>query len=61
MEQISAIIFENPDEGFLIYLRDSAIDKPKIPFPDHWDLIGGHVEEGESFEQALEREVEEEI
>lgn len=61
MKKISAIIFENPRQEFLIYLRDSALDKPDIPFPDHWDLIGGHVEDGESFEQALEREVEEEI
>jgi 8-oxo-dGTP diphosphatase len=33
----------------IIYLRD---DKPDIPFPNHWDLIGGHVEEGETPEQA---------
>ena len=42
----------------IIYLRD---DKPGIPFPNHWDLIGGHVEEGETPEQALVREVKEEI
>ena len=29
-------------------------------YPDCWDLIGGHVEPGEAFEQTLVREVEEE-
>ncbi len=61
MKQVSQIIFENPQHWFLIYLRDSAVDKPNIPFPDHYDLIGGHQEVGETPEQALEREVEEEI
>jgi len=32
-----------------------------IPFPDHWDLIGGHVEEGETPEEGLIREVKEEL
>ena len=42
----------------LLYLRDN---KPEIPFPDHWDLIGGHIEEGETPEEALVREVKEEL
>ncbi len=42
----------------LIYLRDA---KPDIPFPNHWDFFGGHVEEGETPEQALVREVREEL
>jgi 8-oxo-dGTP diphosphatase len=29
-------------------------------YPDCWDLIGGHVEPGETLEQTLVREVEEE-
>lgn len=58
MKQIAQIIFENDDGKFLLYLRDG---KPGIPFPHHWDMIGGHVEEGETPEEALIREVREEI
>lgn len=42
----------------LVYLRDN---KPNIPFPDHWDLFGGHIEDGETPEEALVREVKEEL
>jgi 8-oxo-dGTP diphosphatase len=58
MKIIAAIILENDKGEFLLYLRDN---KPDIPFPDHWDLIGGHVEEGETPEEALIREVKEEL
>ena len=58
MKKISQIIFENASGEFLLYLRDG---KPGIPFPYHWDLIGGHIEEGEMPEEALIREVKEEI
>lgn len=58
MKEIAAIILENEKGEFLLYLRDN---KPGIPFPDHWDLIGGHVEEGETPEEALVREVKEEL
>jgi mutator protein MutT len=30
-------------------------------YPDCWDVIGGHVEAGETLEQTLKREVQEEI
>lgn len=58
MKLIAAIIFENDKGEFLLYLRDN---KPGIPFPDHWDLIGGHVEMGETPDEALVREVKEEL
>jgi 8-oxo-dGTP diphosphatase len=58
MKIIAAIIFENDQGELLLYLRDN---KPGIPFPLHWDLIGGHAEEGESPEEALIREVKEEL
>lgn len=58
MKRIAAIIFENDSGEFLLALRDN---KSWIPFPHHWDLIGGHVEEGETPEEALIREVKEEL
>jgi 8-oxo-dGTP diphosphatase len=58
MKEIAAIILENDAGEFLLYLRDN---KPGIPFPGHWDLIGGHIEEGETPEEALVREVKEEL
>ena len=58
MKKIAAIILENDKREFLLALRDN---KSWIPFPSHWDLIGGHVEEGETPEEALIREVKEEL
>jgi len=58
MKEIAAIILENDKGEFLLALRDN---KPGIPFPDHWDLIGGHVEDGETPEQALVRDYKEEL
>ncbi|HPT20617.1 MAG TPA: NUDIX domain-containing protein [Bacteroidales bacterium] len=58
MKEIAEIIFENDKGEILLYLRDN---KPDIPFPDYWDLIGGHLEEGETPEEALVREVKEEL
>ncbi len=58
MKKIAAIILENDKGEVLLALRDN---KPGIPFPNHWDLIGGHVEDGETPEEALVREVKEEL
>ena len=58
MKKIAAVILENENDEILLYLRDK---KPGIPFPDCWDLIGGHLEEGETPEEALLREVKEEL
>ncbi len=58
MKQIAQVFLFDRRNRLIIYLRD---DKPDIPFPNHWDLIGGHLEEGETPEQALVREVKEEI
>jgi 8-oxo-dGTP diphosphatase len=58
LKKIAAIILENDNNELLLYLRDN---KPGIPFPNCWDLFGGHVEEGETTEEALIREVKEEL
>jgi len=58
MQKIAQIILENDKGEFLLALRDN---KSWIPFPNHWDLIGGHVEDGETPEEALIREFKEEL
>jgi 8-oxo-dGTP diphosphatase len=58
MKTIAAIILENDRGELLLALRDN---KSWIPFPNHWDLIGGHVEEGETPEEGLKREIKEEL
>lgn len=52
-----AIIIENLDGEVLLLLRD---DKPGISFPNHWTLVGGKVESGETPEMAAHRELDEE-
>lgn len=47
-----------PDGSYLMQLRD---DKPGIFFPGHWGLFGGAIDPGETPEEAMYRELEEEI
>ncbi len=53
-----AIIIENAQKEVLLLLRD---DDPGISYPDHWTLVGGKVEDGETPETAAHREMLEEI
>lgn len=55
---VSKVILFDRNNKLLIYLRD---DKPTIPYPNIWDLLGGGIEPDESAKQAAIREVEEEI
>jgi 8-oxo-dGTP diphosphatase len=54
----AGILFVNDNGQILLCLRDN---KPEIPYPNCWDIIGGHVEQGETPEQCVIREVKEEI
>lgn len=57
-KQSSTIAFINSSNQVLLFLRDN---KPEIPFPNRWDLLGGNFEEGETAEQCIVREMREEI
>ncbi|MCM0592963.1 MAG: NUDIX hydrolase [Gloeotrichia echinulata IR180] len=51
-----AILYQN--DQFLMQLRDNI---PTIPSPGCWALFGGHLEQGETPEMAVQREILEEI
>jgi len=57
MEKCSKIILVNPEKRVLLYLRD---DVPTISNPGYWDLFGGHIENGETDLEAIQRELGEE-
>ena len=46
------------ENQFLLQLRDNI---PNILYPGYWGLFGGHIEIGEDPEEAVKREVWEEI
>jgi 8-oxo-dGTP diphosphatase len=50
-------LFIRPDGKVLLGLRAAS----KKSWPNHWDSIGGRVEDGESLDEALIREVQEEV
>ncbi|MGB7950810.1 MAG: NUDIX domain-containing protein [Candidatus Binatia bacterium] len=52
------MFFLNPRGELLLLLRD---DKPEIPYPNTWDLPGGHVEGNESPRECISREMAEEL
>lgn len=54
----SSIIFVNPQNKVLLFLRD---DKPGLPYRNMWDVLGGHVEPDETPEETIVREMKEEI
>jgi 8-oxo-dGTP diphosphatase len=53
-----SILFVNYQTQILLFLRD---DFPHIPYPNTWDVPGGHVEEGETAAQCIVREMKEEM
>lgn len=54
----ASILFVNPHNEILLLLRDN---NNSIEYPNCWDIPGGHVEENESPEQCIIREMKEEI
>jgi 8-oxo-dGTP diphosphatase len=53
-----SIIFVNDRKRILLFLRD---DTSGIPYPNMWDIPGGHVENSETPEQCIVREMKEEM
>jgi 8-oxo-dGTP diphosphatase len=58
MHQSAHVLFVNDAGEVLLRLRD---DKPGLPYPGQWDLLGGAVEAGETWVEAAIREVREEV
>jgi ADP-ribose pyrophosphatase YjhB (NUDIX family) len=57
VRRAAMLLIVTEDGGLLLHHRD---DKPEIPNPDCWAGFGGAVEEGETVEDAVLREVREE-
>ncbi len=53
-----AALLVHEDGSYIMQLRDS---KPEIFYPGHWGCFGGAVDSGETAEDALRRELREEI
>ncbi|HET6487750.1 MAG TPA: NUDIX domain-containing protein [Spirochaetia bacterium] len=54
----TSIFFVDRSHRILLVLRD---DTKGLPFPDCWDMPGGHVEPGETPVQCICREMNEEM
>ena len=57
-KKVVVVFLHKNFESYLLQLRDF---KPSIVYPGHWGAFGGAVEEGESPEIAMSRELTEEI
>jgi 8-oxo-dGTP diphosphatase len=57
-KQCSTMLFLNPQGEILLLLRDNKLG---IPYPNTWDLPGGHLEEGETPTECVCREMREEF
>lgn len=57
LHSVKALIYRS-DGQVLLQQRDHAAN---LPFPGHWTMFGGQVESMETLEEALARELEEEL
>lgn len=57
-KRVVGSVLVNADGQVLLQLRD---DKPGLRYPNHWTFFGGAVEDGESPDEAIHRELVEEL
>lgn len=57
-DRVVGSILLNDKGEVLLQLRD---DKPELRYPNHWTFFGGAVEDGESPDEAIARELMEEL
>ena len=52
------LFYDRHKQRVLVYRRDNT---PTIPFPDQFDILGGHTEVGETPDETVVREIAEEL
>ncbi len=52
------LFYDKAQRRVLLYRRDNT---PTIPYPNYLDILGGHLEAGETPEQTVVRELAEEL
>lgn len=57
LKYAAAVVIENPDGAILITKRAASMKS----FPDTWVIPGGHIELHETWKEAVQREIQEEV